>query len=230
MTILFYDLVGQDESRPFSPHCWKVAFALAHKGLAYERVPVRFTEVPQIEGGQSKSVPVIRDGDKVIRDSFAIALHLEEAYPERPSLFGGEGGKAMARFVERWSQLTLHTFIGQAALLDIHSMLEPRDQAYFRESREERFGRRLEEVPLAREERLEGFRASLEPLRTLFWHQPFIGGEAPLFPDYIVAGALQWARVASPFPFLAEDDPVAEWFGRILDAHGGLGRHAPAAA
>ncbi|WEX07611.1 glutathione S-transferase family protein [Chelativorans sp. AA-79] len=230
MTILLYDLVGRDEARPFSPHCWKVAFALAHKGLAFERVPTRFREVPAVEGGASKSVPLIRDGERLVRDSFAIALYLDEAYPDRPSLFGGDGGKAMARFVERWSQLTLHSFIGQAALLDIHGLLDPQDQAYFRQSREQRFGRPLEAVPADREERLQAFRASLEPLRTLFWHQPFIGGEGPLFPDYIVAGALQWARVSSPFPFLAEDDPVADWFGRLLDLHEGLGRSVPAAA
>jgi len=230
MAIILYELVGGEERRPFSPHCWKVSFALAHKGLPFECRPTRFTEIPGIESGASKTVPVIRDGDRVIRDSFSIALYLEERYPDHPSLFRGEGGKATARFVERWSQLTLHSFIGQAALLDIHGLLGEGDRSYFRQSREARFGKPLEEVPADREEKLEAFRASLEPLRTLFWHQPFIGGEAPLFSDYIVAGAFQWARVSSPFPFLASEDPVAEWFDRILDLHGGLGRRAPAAA
>ena len=31
---------------------------------------------------------------------YAIALYLEETYPDRPTLFGGEGGKAMARFID----------------------------------------------------------------------------------------------------------------------------------
>lgn len=230
MTILLYELVGSNERRPFSPHCWKTAFALAHKGLAFEGVPTRFTEIAGIENGATKTVPLIREGDRVVRDSFAIALYLEEAYPDRPTLFGGEGGKAMARFIERWSQLTLHTFIGQAALVDIHGLLGPADRAYFRESREASFAKPLEEVPAGREAKLEEFRAGLAPLRTLFRHQPFIGGAGPLFADYIVAGALQWARVASPFPFLAAEDPVAEWFARCLDLHGGLGRSVPAAA
>ncbi len=68
MTILLYELVGSDPSRPFSPHCWKTAMALAHKGLAFECVPTRFLEVPEVEGGASKIVPVIRDGDKVVAD------------------------------------------------------------------------------------------------------------------------------------------------------------------
>jgi glutathione S-transferase len=42
MTILLYDLVGKDPDAPFSPHCWKVAFALAHKGLDFESVPTAF--------------------------------------------------------------------------------------------------------------------------------------------------------------------------------------------
>ena len=66
MTIRLYDLVGKDRSRPFSPHCWKVAFALAHKGLDFESVPTSFTEIPQVESGFSKTIPVIRDGETIV--------------------------------------------------------------------------------------------------------------------------------------------------------------------
>jgi hypothetical protein len=45
MTILLYDLVGEDPSRPFSPHCWKT-MSLAHKGLDYRRAPTPFSSVP----------------------------------------------------------------------------------------------------------------------------------------------------------------------------------------
>jgi hypothetical protein len=61
-------------------------------------------------------------------------------------------------------------------------------------------------------------------------YQPWIGGASPLFADYIVFGAFQWVRVTSPFQALAADDPVAEWFGRCLDLHGGVGRKVRAAA
>lgn len=230
MTILLYDLVGADANRPFSPHCWKAKMALAHKGLDFEMVPTRFLEVPKIEGGVSKTVPVIRDGDRVVADSFAIALYLEEAYPESPTLFGGEGGKTMARFVERWSQTILHPFKGIAALADIHRGLAPLDQAYFRQSREARFGRTLEEVSAGREAGLAAYRAALEPLRSTLTYQPFIGGPSPLFADYIVFGAFQWVRVTSPFRLIEEDDPIAGWFERCLDLHGGIGRTVSAAA
>jgi glutathione S-transferase len=229
MTILLYDLVGVDPSRPFSPHCWKTTMCLAHKGLDYRRVPTAFTSVAAIEGGISTTVPVIRDGDTLVADSFTIALYLDDAYPDRPTLFGGDGGKAMARFIERWSQLTIHPFANVAAMTDIHARLAPPDQTYFRDSREKRYGKTLEDVSAPREAELEGFRASLTPLRNMLTYQPFIGGDAPLYPDYIVFGAFQWVRVMSPFQMLADDDPIAAWFERLLDLHDGLGRSVAAA-
>jgi glutathione S-transferase len=230
MTILLYDLVGHDQTRPYSPHCWKTAMSLAHKGLDFETVPTTFLEVPAVEGGVSKTIPVIRDGNAVVADSFQIALYLDQAYPERPTLFGGEGGEAMARFIERWSQMTLHPYLGAAALMDIYGRQNEANKAYFRESREARFGKSLEDVAAVRESGLAAFRASLEPLRNMLTYQPFIGGDAPLYPDYIVFGALQWVRVTSPFQYLAADDPVSAWFERCLDLHDGIGRTVNAAA
>ena len=230
MTILLYDLVGHDAARPFSPHCWKTKMALAHKGLDAAKVPTRFLEVPKVEGGVSKTVPVIRDGDNIVVDSFAIALYLDEAYPERPTLFGGEGGKAMARFIERWSQLTIHPYIATVALTDLHAMQDEPNAAYFRQDREQRFGKRLEEVVAGRDAGLAAFRAALQPLRSTLTYQPFLGGASPLFADYIVFGALQWGRIASPFRLLDDTDSIAEWFERCLDLHGGIGREVAAAA
>ena len=230
MTILFYELVGRDTARPFSPHCWKIAMALAHKGLDRSSLPTRFLDVPRVEGGISKTVPVIRDGDRVVADSFAIALYLEEAYPERPTLFAGDGGKAMARFIERWSQLTIHPYVTTAALLDIHAMQDDKNAAYFRSSREQRFGKPLEAVTAGRDAGLAGFRVALEPLRSMLGYQPFIGGASPLYADYIVFGALQWARITSPYRLLDDGDIVAQWFERCLDLHDGLGRAVEAAA
>jgi glutathione S-transferase len=158
------------------------------------------------------------------------SIYLEEAYHDRPSLFKGEGGKAAARFIERWSQLTIHPYLGAAALMDIHDRQDLENQAYFRRSREARYGRKLEEVPAGREAGLAAFRASLEPLRGMLAHQPFLGGEGPLFTDYIVFGAFQWVRVMSPFRFLDDDDPVTAWVERCLDLHHGLGRRVPPAA
>ncbi|RVL70752.1 glutathione S-transferase family protein [Sinorhizobium meliloti] len=229
MTRKLYALSGTDTSRPFSPHVWKTKLSLAHKGLTFDIAPVGFTEIPRLEQGATKIVPLLRDGEKLVSDSFDIALYLEEAYPDRPPLLSGEGGKAMARFVEGWSQTTLHPAIGRIAIMDIHDSLDPIDRAYFRASREERFGRPLEAVAEAGRGDLETFSAKLEPIRHMLKFQPFLGGDMPLFADYIVFGALQWARIVSPHRLLAAGDVVTDWFERCLDLHGGLGRSVTAA-
>lgn len=229
MTRKLYALCGSDRTRPFSPHVWKTKLSLAHKGLDFDVVPVAFTEIPKLEQGVTKIVPLLRDGDRLVSDSFDIALYLEGAYPERPTLFGGEGGQAMARMVEGWSQTTLHPAIGRIAMMDIHDRLDPVDRAYFRQSREQRFGKSLEAVAEAGRADLETFSAKLEPLRHTLRFQPFLGGDSPLFADYIVFGALQWARVVSPHRLLAAGDVVTDWFERCLDLHDRLGRSVTAA-
>ena len=230
MGIVLYELCGRDPQQIFSPHCWKARMALAHKGLEFESRPTPFTKIPGIANGFSKTVPVIDDNGKLVRDSFDIALYLERTYPDRPSLFGGPGGEASARFVERWCQFNVQASLLRLIIVDIHAALDTPDQLYFRKDREQRLGKSLEDVQAGREERLEAFREVLRPLREMLNLQPFIGGESPLFHDYIVFGALQWARVASPFQVLATDDPVAKWFDRCLALHDGLAQNTKAAA
>ncbi|ASY62270.1 lignin beta-ether hydrolase [Sinorhizobium sojae CCBAU 05684] len=229
MTRRLYALCGTDRTRPFSPHVWKTKLSLAHKGLDFDVAPGGFTEIPKLERGATTIVPLLRDGDILVSDSFEIALYLEATYRERPTLFGGEGGKATARFVEGWSQTTLHPAIGRIAIMDIHDRLDPVDQAYFRQSREQRFGKPLEAVAEAGQADLEAFSAKLEPLRHMLKFQPFLGGDRPLFADYIVFGALQWARIVSRQRLLADGDVVTDWFERCLDLHDGLGRSVTAA-
>lgn len=146
MTRKLYSLCGADRARPFSPHVWKTKMSLAHKGLDFDVVPIGFTEIPVVEDGATSLVPLLRDGERLVKDSFEIALYLEQNYPDRPSLFAGEGAMAIARFVEGWSQTTLHPAITRIIIRDIHDRLDPVDQAYFRESREKRFGTSLEAV------------------------------------------------------------------------------------
>lgn len=229
MTRVLYSLCGKDENRPFSPHCWKVSMALAHKGLAFIERPYPFTAVPDLEDGFSKTVPILRDGNHLVRDSFEIALYLDETYPDRPTLFGGEGGKALSRFVESFSQMIIHMPVTRMAVMHIHDMLDEPDQVYFRQSRLERLGKPIEEIAAEGEAERVAFAAKLEPVRRTLHFQPFLGGDAPLFADYILFGALQWMRVTAGSPPLPQDDSVLRWFERCLDLHDGLGRRVTAA-
>ena len=75
-------------------------------------------------------------------------------------------------------------------IADIPLNLKPEDAAYFRKTREARFGRKLEEITASRDKAVEGFRKSLDPLRLTLRTQPFLGGAALNYADYIVFGAL----------------------------------------
>lgn len=228
MTIILYDLAGAEAERRFSPFCWRARMALAHKGLAVDTVPWRFTEKDELPRPNQGRVPVIRDGERVVHDSTAIADYLEERYPERPSLFGGETGRALTRFVQNWTEMVVHIGLIRLVVLDIYRHCAPQDRDYFRRSREERFGAPLEQVVRDREARLPAFRASLDPLRRTVAGQDFLGGNAPVYADYVVFGAFQWARAISDFEVLAAGDPVRAWRRHMLDLFGGLARRAPA--
>lgn len=229
MTIILHDLVGRNDCR-FSPYCWRARMALTHKGLDFDARPVPFTGIKNLPGGDQRTVPVLDDNGALVRDSFAIAEYLEDAYSDRPSLFAGAGGRASARFVDWYANSQVLPALARLIVKDIHDRLLPEDRAYFRESREKRFGTSLEQVQEGRENRREDLAKALMPLRLTLRNQPFIGGEAPLYHDYIVFATLQWARISSPFRTLDDDDPVRDWFERCLDLHDGVGRAMPAAA
>lgn len=222
-----FELVGTDEDRPFSPYCWRTRMALAHKGLDISSIPWRFTEKDAISAHRSEKVPVLIDGEHTVSDSWAIANYLEDAYPDRPSLFGGEGGRAMGRMINWWGDTAVIGGMFPFIVVDIHAHLRPVDQAYFRQSREARFGKTLEEVASTRDTGVEAFRKSLDPMRLTLKTQPFLGGHAPNYADYIVFGAFQWARAISPFQLLKADDLVYAWREKMLDAFGGMARKSP---
>jgi glutathione S-transferase len=227
MSIVMHDLAGADPALRFSPYCWRIRMALAHKGLDVATVPWRFTDKDAIAFSGQGRVPVIRDGETVVSDSWAIAGYLEAHYPELPSLFGGATGQAHARLINAWADAAV---LGPAARLvvhDIFDVIDPKDRDYFRSSREQRFGMTLEAVQAeGRANRVAAFRDSLTPARLVLRGQPWLGGAAPSYADHILFGTLQWPRCVSRFELLAADDPIAEWMERTLDLYGGLGREA----
>jgi len=223
MALTLYDLAGAEPNRRFSPYCWRIRLALAHKQLPVETIPWRFTDKDVIAFSGQGRVPVLVDADKALAGSWTIANYLEQKYPDR-SLFGGPVGAALTRFVESWTDTILQPGLVPLILVDVFARLHEKDRAYFRASREQRLGMTLEAACADRDKRVIGFRQSLEPLRTTLRGQSFLGGETPNYADYIVFGAFMWARSTSPFELMEKDDPVALWRGRLLDRFEVAGR------
>lgn len=223
--IVLYELAGAD-GRRFSPNCWRTRMALAHKGLACETIATHFADIASIADGKQKIVPVIEDDGHIVADSWAIANYLEKKYPDGPSLFGGASSLGLTGFFQNWVNDVMHRGVIELVLLDIYDQLDDGDKAHFRETRERRFGRSLEDVQSGRETRVLDYRKSLQPLRQLLTTQPWLGGDVPLYADYLAFGALQWPRVVSDFTLLTDDDVITAWFARCLDLFDGLGRRA----
>jgi glutathione S-transferase len=225
-TIQMYDLAGADDDRRISPFCWAIRMALAHKGLAVQTIPWRMVEKDKIASANSKTVPVIVDGEKTIGDSWAIAEYLDNAYPNNP-LFESPQARAYCLWIHHWSARTLHALIVPIILEDVVRLLHQKDAAYFRTTRERMFGKPLEEVYDRSPSAFAKLTEALAPVRRALRHNAFLAGLQPAFGDYVVFGAFQWARCCSQeYLFRNVDDPLDSWFDRMLELYGGLGKRA----
>lgn len=222
MAIKLYDLAGAEDDHRFSPYCWRIKMALAHKGLEFATLPWRFTEKDRIAASGQGSVPVMEDGDRYLHDSWEIAGYLDETYPDAPALFPNQEAKSTTLFVKFWTERVLHPLLMRLILTDVHKGLHEKDKDYFRSSREKMLGTTLEAVCEDAETHLANLGKGLAPLRATLEAQPFLGGDTPSFADYIVFGAFQWARCSSPVEVLPREDSVRAWRQRLLDLHDGL--------
>ncbi len=214
-----YDLAGADPALRFSPYCWRARMALAHKGLEPHLVAWRFHEHDALPGApKNRTVPVLVDNGDIVPDSTAIAFHLEEHHTNGPSLFGGQGGEAHARFIIAWSDTVLVPAAAPIAIPYVFAQLDPAD-------RDQRLGITLEQARDAVPEKLQAARAVLAPLRRTLARQDFLGGDEPSFADYAVFGTFQWLRCIGAPDLLEPGDKLTEWREALLDLFGGLARN-----
>jgi glutathione S-transferase len=223
--IRLYELVLEN-GRLASPYAWRIRYALAHKGLPFESVPVGFTGIPQIFAGRFKTVPIIEHGDVALAESWDIAEHLDRAFPNRPTLFSGPAEIAMVRLSDAWFSAEVLRRMFSIYLLDVHNAARSEDRAYFRQNRESRLkGRTLETATADRASQLPALRDALRPLRAHLAKYAFLGGDTPNYADYLALGAFHWVASVSTLPLLARNDDVLRaWLDRGFDLYGGLGR------
>lgn len=109
-----------------SSAAYRVRIGLNLKGLAYETVPVHLVR----DGGQQHAqdyrqinpqelVPVLRHGERVLRQSLAILEYLDETWPTPPLLPAGSRDRQRVRA------------IAQAVACDIHPLNNLRVLQYF---------------------------------------------------------------------------------------------------
>ena len=226
--IVLWELEGRG-GRRYSLLSWRTRMALKHKGLAFETRPVSMGDKAAIAFSGGKTVPVIRDGETVVRDSWAIAEHLEGRYPAMPTLFGGDIGRGVTHALNVWVDRALVAAMLPVIVADIHERIDPADDVLFRQMMEKILKMTLEDARASRDQALRRLGAAIAPLQATLKRQPYVCGEQPAYADYILFSVFQWARVMSPQEVLAPEDPLCAWRERVLDLFDGFARNVPTA-
>ncbi len=227
MSLVMYERLGHDGRRP-SPFSWRIRYALAHKDVPVEFRLVRFADVETIRSLSGQHfTPIVVDDGQVVHDSWNIACHLEDRYPDCPSLFGGDSGRGLARLANQWADHTLAPAIRRLIAADFIQCLAPEDRAYYRSSREAAFGCTLEEYCADRPRWLAEFETTVAPLERTLGEQPYLAGPAPTYADYLVFSVFQYARLGAPEDFVAAGTALRAWRDGLTVAFGGLGNLYP---
>ena len=221
--IEMWELVGENDRR-YSNFSWRSRMALRHKQLDVEYRPVLLTDKESIAFSGGTTVPVIRDGETVMRDSWSIAEYLEATYPERPSLFGGDTGKALARLANNWVDRTVLAAAFPLLAIDALAIQNQADRPYFTGLIERLCGASTVELRERQPGNAKRLAKAVDPARATLKRQPYLSGTAPGYADYALFSIYQWARIVSPLDLLADDPVLRSWFDNLLDLNEGFAR------
>lgn len=222
MNLTLYELVDA-RGRRYSPYCWRIRMALAHKRFEAATELCCHSDGKLAFSGQTL-VPVLVDGARVVSDSWTIACYLDEAYPDRPLLMEGAQGHSFAEFLNRWTDTVVGRPLVRSLYLDIWKSLHPdADSKEFRRRREERNGATLEALHANRDKDFEEFNRVIAPLDHLLRDQSYVAGPTPAYVDYIVFGTLQMPRRLGDIdPVAGEHAAIRRWRDDMRKLFGGL--------
>jgi len=222
MAIKFYELCGENSALCFSPFAWRTKMMLLHKGIKFEAIPCAFTDKePYAESG-SKTVPVINDKGRWVSDSFNIAEYLDEAYPNNP-LFTNDTSRQQARLLNDWINQNILMKIFRITAVEVWQHLAPKDQEYFRTTREKYVDTSLEALASDPEKQLEDIRKSLHTVSKLLDHHDWLSGAQPGWLDYMVFGTLMWPHIIAPFAIIDSGHPMHAWWLDMMALFDGYG-------
>lgn len=207
---------------------------LCRTALLFKGVPFKteWIEYPDIEGKMKEigaaatgswkdgrpqwTLPVIKDDStgKVVSDSLAIAVYLDETYPNLPTLLPF-GASAPAAIYEDYFTSTAFSSVLLLLLAESNGKLNPASEAYFRRTREASYGQKIEEFAPPgpkREAAWAGFKAGLTTLSAKLGSKPFFFGETLSYADLELVSYLLWMKVVVG-PENPEWKAVESWDG-----------------
>lgn len=135
---------------------------------------------PYSKSGKHPTVPIIEDiahDGKPVQDSWEIALYLEKAYPDSPSLF--HGGVGVHRFFYEYCNGHILPHLFKMAVLHVWENIgSPQSQAYFRQAHEDRLGTTLENFAGGNTDNIiASLKRGLALVHTVLKEHPFVTGD-----------------------------------------------------
>lgn len=205
---VLYDLKGGAPTQRFSPFCFRVKLALAHKDLPFRSELVGFTEKPKVEFSGQKLVPILVEGDTVVADSWRILEYLEQTYPQHELLSTADRSLP---FLRAWSERALMGSMFRWLAPLIHDSLHGDDKAYFQATREARLGTTMAALAADAAKYQKVVHSTLEPLRALLEQQAFISGHTAGVGDLLVLSCLLWAEGVTGSAVTTPEDVISRW-------------------
>ena len=223
--MILYELDAINEQY-FSPYTWRIIMSLHHKGLYLDtkRVQVKFSDKPLISHKGFKTVPVLEDGDIWTGESLKIAKYLEEAYPDKPSLFGGKEQMELTSIINNILDPKILSILARIIVADVYKVLQPDDKNYFRETREKMLNKKIEDIDIESKKYITFLQKELNPFRRIIKDNNYFTGDKPMYCDYLLFGFFMWARNTSSKQILDRDDLLWHWRDRMLNLFDGFAK------
>lgn len=115
-------------------------------------------------------------------ESWDIALYLEEQYPDSPSLFNGQIGAH--KFFQIYCDHNVMSPLFKLIITDICKLSGPPElQQWFRQDREARFKKTLEEFSGDENTNIKALKQGLLPINRLLKMYPYITGDKRKYPN-----------------------------------------------
>ncbi len=215
MTLLLYEQVAEN-GQIVDPYSWRIRLALAHMGVKVKRVPISLCKFrANYFKDKLTCLPAIIDGSRKIQSSWEVATYLERNFPESPTLFGGEVGTHLTKFVHSWAEHNLlkhlYALIGDR----IYEILEQGDKDLFEDFLKQKYDLRWDLLGHQRDEQILKFRKALHPFRLTMLDRPFLSGELPAYADFILYGPIKWGEEIYQGDLLESDDLISLWKSRM---------------
>lgn len=223
-TITFYDIASAPPRRSYAPNPWKTRLALNFKSANYR---THWVELPDVtstrrelkvapnrtlpDGSPFYTLPIIKNGDAVVGDSFEIAQYLDSIYLGPTLLPPGTRGLQKAFNLQVDAVFTNHVLLCVQGFPWSEETIEQSKQIFVQRAGVASWDDFKVEGE-ARAKMLASFEQALEALAKVYAEVegPWVGEEAS-YADLIVGGWVGMVKAT-----MAEWSEVRTWHGGFL--------------